>query len=68
MCTGEAPYHEKNSYRVLGILTYTVPKNCIVHKKIAVESGYTSSAEQLISFNELGHVPSKLISNSYRRR
>ena len=50
----------------LGYL-HTVPKDCIGHKKIAVESGYTFLAEQLISFNELDCMPSKLISNSYRR-
>ena len=54
-------------YRIFGIFTYCA-KDYIVHKKIAVESGYTSSAiKQLIGFNELNHMSSKLTSNSYRR-
>jgi len=50
VCNGKVLYLKKNSCRVL----HTEPKGCIGHKKIAVESGYTSSVEQLISFNELG--------------
>ena len=58
----KVPYPKKNSYRVLYFYILCQKnkfKKCIGHKKIAFESGYTSSAEQLISFNELGHMPSK---------
>ena len=67
MCNGKSPCREKNSYAgFLGFL-HTVPKDCIAHRKIAVENRYTSSARQLTGFNELGCMPSKLIANSYRR-
>ena len=44
MYNGKVPYTERITLGFLEFL-HTVPKDYIGHKKMAVESGYTSSAE-----------------------